>query len=93
MSPNTKVWAAVALVGILVAAVVTLALFGKDTAPLQTIITAVLAGLGALLYQKVDNVETRVNGNTNKMMDAIINSPPPIPPTETATDNGETKSA
>lgn len=93
MSPNTKVWAAVALVGILVAAVVTLALFGKDTAPLQTIITAVLAGLGALLYQKVDNVETRVNGNQNKMMDAIINSPPPNPPIETATENGEQKTA
>jgi len=78
------------IVVVLVAAVVTLSALRRDTTALLTVVTAVglpvLAGLGTVLYQKLEDVHRQVNGNTSRMIEAIAKAPPmdlsPLDPQE-----------
>lgn len=69
---STVVVAIISLVGIGVAGVVGVSLTGGDTTPLLSTIAGLIAPVvGVLvLLLKVDQVQTTVNGNTTKLMEA-----------------------
>jgi len=71
------IWASVAIVFMLVAGAITLVALGKDVTVILTLAAVVgvpvLGGLGVAVYQKMDSVDTKVNGNTSDMMTTIKN--------------------
>jgi hypothetical protein len=68
-------WAAVAVVFIMTAGAVTLAALGKDTTVILTLAAAiavpVLGGFGAVIYQKLDKVDTNTNGKNDQQLAMI----------------------
>jgi hypothetical protein len=68
-------WAAVAVVFIMTAGAVTLAALGKDTTVILALAAAiavpVLGGFGAVIYQKLDKVDTNTNGKNDQQLAMI----------------------
>ena len=68
-------WAAVVIVFVLVAGAVTLAALGKDTTVILTLAGAVavpvLGGFGAVIYQKLDKVDSNTNGTNTDLLNTI----------------------
>lgn len=83
---------AVLIVGIVVAGVVTLALHGRDVAPLLTVVTLIvvpiLGALGALklgeIHQGQTTVQQQTNGNTTRLLDLVERLAAPSPPAPAA---------
>ncbi len=69
------IWASVAIVFMLIAAAVTLVALDKDVTIILTlaalVAVPVLGGFGVAVYQKMDSVEGKVNGNNAEMMKTI----------------------
>lgn len=75
-----------------VAGVVVLALMGKDS---ESLVTLVTLGISALLYGKVQGVENNTNGNTSRQLELIAEAlrvlartPPAQPDSEAGNANG-----
>lgn len=82
-----QIWAAVATVFVIVAAVVTTTLFGRDPSTLMLVVTAVVSPVVSALVvtqkltqlqsrvdtvdQKVDGVDTKVNGHLTEITKKI----------------------
>lgn len=73
MKPQT-LWAAVAIVFILVTGAVVLVALNKDVTVILTLATLVaipiLTASGAAVYQKLEQVKEQGNGNINKLLEA-----------------------
>lgn len=71
-NPNT-IWAAVVIVGILVAGSVTLTVLDKDPSVILTlaglVAVPVLGAFGVAVYQKLDQVKEASNGNLTRIME------------------------
>lgn len=69
------IWAAVAIVLILMAGAIALTAMNKDASALISLLglcsLPVLGALGVAVYQKTDEVKNMVNGNTSQLMDAL----------------------
>lgn len=79
-------WPQVAVVGIIVAGVVTLAVLGRDSTALYALGGLILAGIG-LIAGNQQGVKDNTNGNmtrllamVEKMADQLAIAPPPQPP-------------
>lgn len=68
-------WAAVAIVFILIGGATVLAFADKDTGVILAIAgmaaVPVLVGFGAVIYQKVDKVDSNTNGNLTAYMNMV----------------------
>jgi hypothetical protein len=71
------IWASVSIVFMLIAGAITLVALGKDVTVILALAGAVavpvLGGFGVAVYQKMDGVDTKVNGNTSDMLKMINN--------------------
>jgi predicted RND superfamily exporter protein len=82
-------WSHVMLVTVLVAGVVILAVFGKDTAPLIALASAVLLGAGITVgIHQQGEIKATTNGNSSQLIAlletmtrqlALMTPPPPVP--------------
>jgi hypothetical protein len=70
------IWASVAIIFMLLAAITTLAALGRSTEAILTVIVAVavpvLGGFGAVFNQKLDKVHDQVNGNTSRLLTQVL---------------------
>lgn len=70
------IWASVAIIFMLLAAITTLAALGRSTEAILTVIVAVavpvLAGFGAVFNQKIDKVQDQVNGNNSRLLNQML---------------------
>jgi len=80
-------WQHVAVVALILASIVTLGAFGRDTTALLALGTLLLAGIGLTLGQGMA-VKEQTNGNTTKLLEmvekqgqllAAMQPPPPSP--------------
>lgn|SRR5262245_30212475 len=70
------VWATVIIVAMLIGGSVTLTAMGKDATVVLTlsgiVAVPVLAGFGAIIYQKVDQTKEIANGNQSRMFSQLL---------------------
>jgi hypothetical protein len=70
------VWAAVAIVFMLIAGAVTLTALGRDPGIILTltalVAVPVLGAFGAVIYQKVDQTKEIANGNMSRMLTQLL---------------------
>lgn len=69
------IWAAVAIVVVLMAGAIALTAMNKDASALISLLglcsLPILGALGVAVYQKTDEVKNMVNGNTSQLMEAL----------------------
>lgn len=80
ITPKDALWASVGVASLLIVCAVVLIAMGKDITQLVMIANLaaipILTGLGAVVKQRLENVEQQVNGRMTTLIDHSINSTP-----------------
>ena len=82
ISPRDALWASVGIAALLIVSAVVLTIFDKDITALvsiaQLVAIPILTGLGAVLYQRMGNVEGQLNGRMTQLIEHAKNSTPNV---------------